>query len=84
MLRKAIGATFILLLMTGAVYAQMSPELHLKNDKPSRTKEQKEYDKAVDQFYQSKLKKIPDQKKKLDDPWGAIRPAPPAAAKNKQ
>jgi hypothetical protein len=83
MLRKTIGATFILLLTTGAVCAQMSPELHLKNDKPSRTKEQKEYDKSVDQFYQSKLKDIPDQKKKLD-PWGDIRPAPPAAAKNKQ
>jgi hypothetical protein len=32
MLRKAIGATFILLLTTGAVCAQMSPSLHFKND----------------------------------------------------
>ena len=82
MLRKAIGATFILLLTTGAVCAQMSSELHLKNDKPSRTKEQKEYDKTIDREYQSELKKIPDAGKK--DPWGGIRPSPPAAAKNKQ
>jgi hypothetical protein len=66
--------------MTQAASAQMSPELHLKSDKPSRTKEQKEYDKALDQTYQSTLKEIPDPKKK-PDPWGDIRPAPPAAAK---
>ena len=90
MLRKAVGATFILLLMTQVISAQQDsgsnpfrPGLHLKDDKPSRTKEQKEYDKALDQSYQSTLKEIPDQKKKLD-PWGDIRPAPPAAAKNKQ
>jgi len=70
--------------MTEAVYAQMpKPGVNLKNDKPSRTKEQKEYDKALDQSYQSTLKDIPDQKRKVD-PWGDIRPAPPAAAKNKQ
>jgi len=59
------------------------PGVTLKNDKSSRTKQQKEYDKALDQTYQSTFKDIPDQKKKLD-PWGDIRPAPPAAAKNKQ
>jgi hypothetical protein len=83
MLHKAIVATSVLFLMTGAVSAQMSPELHFKNDKPSRTKEQQDYDKAVDRAYQSATKKIPEQKK--SDPWADIRPAPPAAAaKNKQ
>ncbi len=83
MLHKAIVATSILLLMTVAVSAQMSPELHFKpGDKPSRTKEQKEYDKELDRTYQSTIKKIPDQKK--SDPWADIRPAPPTAAKNKQ
>jgi hypothetical protein len=89
MLRKAIGATFILLLMTQVISAQENsgsapfrPSLHLKNDEPSRTKEQKEYDKAIDREYQSKLKEIPDAAKR--DPWGNIRPTPPAAAKNKQ
>jgi hypothetical protein len=84
MLRKTIGATFLLLLMTGVVSAQMpQPGVHLKDEKRSRTKEQQDYDKAIDRDYQSTIKKIPDQKK--SDPWGDIRPAPPAAAaKNKQ
>jgi Na+-transporting NADH:ubiquinone oxidoreductase subunit NqrF len=86
---KAIGATFILLLMTQVISAQENsgsapfrPGLHLKNDAPSRTKEQKEYDKSIDREYQSELKKIPDAGKK--DPWANIRPTPPTAAKNKQ
>jgi hypothetical protein len=29
------------------------PGVHLKDDNPERTKEQKEYDKAVDRAYQS-------------------------------
>ena len=89
MQRKAIGATFILLLMTQVTSAQENsgsapfrPGVHLKNDAPSRTKEQKEYDKFIDREYQSELKKIPDAGKK--DPWANIRPTPPAAAKNKQ
>jgi len=89
-LGKAIGASFILLLMTQAISAQdnsggsnpFRPGLDFKNDRPSRTKEQKEYDKAIDGEYQSKLKKIPDAGK--TDPWGNIRPTPPATAKNKQ
>jgi hypothetical protein len=82
MLRKIIHATLIVLLLTEAVPAQMQkPGMTLKNDKPSRTKEQKEYDKAVDQEYQSAIKKIPEQKK--SDPWGDIRSNPAATAKNK-
>jgi len=71
MLRKAVGATFILLLMTQVISAQQDsganpfrPGLHLKDDKPSRTKEQKEYDKAIDGEYQLKLKEIPDAAKR--------------------
>jgi len=89
MLRKTIAATFILLLLTQVVPAQQDsgsapfrPGMHFKDDKPSRTKEQKEYDKGIDREYQSKLKEIPDAGKR--DPWGNIRPTPPAAAKNKQ
>lgn len=83
MLHKAIVATSVLLLMTVAVSAQTSPELHFKpGDKPSRTKDQKEYDKALDRAYQSATKKIPEQKK--SDPWADIRSAPPTTAKNKQ
>jgi hypothetical protein len=87
---KAIGATFILLLMTHVVSAQdnsggsnpFRPGLNIKNGQPSRTKEQKEYDDAIDREYRSKLKEIPDAGK--TDPWGNIRPNPPATAQNKQ
>jgi uncharacterized protein YecT (DUF1311 family) len=86
MLHKAIVATSVLLLMIGPVFAQMpNPSLHLNEDtgKPPRTKEQKEYDKALDRAYKSTVKKIPEAEKK-SDPWGNIRPTPSAAAKNKQ
>jgi hypothetical protein len=89
MLLKGIGATFILLLMTQVISAQENsgsapgrPALHFKDNKPTRTKQQKEYDEAIDRDYRSTIKEILDQKK--SDPWGDIRPAPPAAAKNKQ
>lgn len=71
--------------MTDAVSAQMPmPGVHLNEDpgKRSRSKEQQEYDKALDRAYQSATKKIPEQNK--PDPWGNIRPAPSAATKNKQ
>jgi hypothetical protein len=81
MLRKSIQATLIVLLMTTAVSAQMpQPGLHLKNDKPSRNNQQKEYDKALDRAYQSAVTKIPEAKKK-SDPWGDIRPSSLAATK---
>jgi hypothetical protein len=78
MLRKAIGATLLLLLMAEVVSAQMpQPGVHLKDEKRPRTKEQQGYDKAVDRDYQSTIKKIPEQKK--PDPWGNIRPSFPEA-----
>jgi hypothetical protein len=82
--RKAIVATLNLLLMTGTAFAQ-TPHMgaHVNEDtgKRPRTKEQREYDKALDRSYQSAIKKIPEAEKK-SDPWGDIRPNPPA--KNKQ
>jgi hypothetical protein len=85
MLRKTIQTTLILLLMIEAVSAQTPmPGVHLNEDqgKRPRTKEQQEYDKAVDRAYQSATKKIPEQSK--PDPWGNVRPTPSAASKNKQ
>jgi uncharacterized protein YecT (DUF1311 family) len=86
MLRRTLHATIIVtLIMTGAVYAQTpTPGLHVKDETPSRTKEQREYDKALDRAYQSAIKKIPNEEKKSADPWGNIRPSPSVAAKNKQ
>jgi translation initiation factor 2 beta subunit (eIF-2beta)/eIF-5 len=58
---------------------------HVNEDtgKRTRTKEQREYDKALDRAYQSAIKKIPEAEKK-SDPWRDIRPTAPSAAKNKQ
>jgi uncharacterized protein YecT (DUF1311 family) len=86
MLRRIFHATMIMLvMMTGAAYAQMpTPGLHVKDSSPSRSKEQKQYDKALDRAYQSTIKKIPDAEKRSTDPWGNIRPSPSVAAKNKQ
>jgi uncharacterized protein YecT (DUF1311 family) len=85
MLHKAFGATLLLLLMTGVVSAQIpTPGVHLNEDhgKRPRTKEQQEYDKALDRAYQDATKEIPEAKKK-SDPWGDIRSTSPASAKNK-
>jgi len=81
MLRKIIHTALILLLMTAAVPAQTPMGVHLNEDqgKRPRTKEQQEYDKAVDRAYQSAPKKISEQNKL--DPWGDIRTAPSAARK---
>jgi len=83
---KIVLATGILLaMMTAVVYAQMqTPALHLKDEPKSRTKEQKEYDKALDRAYQSTIKKIPNEENKSADPWGNIRQSPARDAKNKQ
>jgi hypothetical protein len=87
MLRKAICATLIAILMIGAASAQ--------TDKPYvpgvsgyrnslRTDEQRIKDKEIERSYQSMIKGSQDAKKN-PDPWGDVRPAQPAAAaKNKQ
>ena len=86
MRRKTVYATLIVFLAMETASAQMpQPGVHLNEDhgKQPRTKEQQEYDKALDRAYQDANKKIPEQRK--SDPWGNIRPAPPGAApKNKQ
>jgi hypothetical protein len=85
-LRKTIYATLIVILMMGAASAQvMDPTGFLKGEKTAPTREEKKDPRAIDRDYQSTIKKIPDAEKKKFDPWGDVRPAPPAAAaKNKQ
>jgi hypothetical protein len=83
-MRKIIYTTLIVFLAMGTASAQTpQPGMHLNEDSGQRprTKEQKQYDKAVDRAYQDATKKIPEAQKK-SDPWGDIRP--PAAVKNKQ
>jgi hypothetical protein len=81
MLRKIICTMLIVFLMTGAASAQTDIP---GGQNSLRTEQEKKNDKAVDRAYQSTVKRLPDAEKKKSDPWGDVRPAPPAAAKKKQ
>jgi hypothetical protein len=48
-----------------------------------RTDLEKKNDREIDRAYRSTVKET-DAEKKKSDPWADVRPAPPAAAKNKQ
>ena len=82
MLRISIYATLIIILTIGAASAQTDklgvPGYSLRTDA------EKKNDRETDRAYQSTIKGRPDAEKKNSDPWGDVRPAPPAAAKNKQ
>jgi len=81
MLRKTIHATLIVILTTGAASAQTN----LKGGENSlRTEQEKKNDRDIDRAYQSTIKRLPNAEKTKPDPWGDVRPALPAAAKNKQ
>ncbi len=85
MLCRVTQVAAILALLTEAASAQMpKPALHLGGDKPPRTKEQKAYERALDEAYKSAVKKIPAPEKKSADPWGDIRQSPSTTAKNRQ
>ena len=84
MLRTTIYATLIVILTMAAASAQ--------TDKPGlpgytnilRSGQEKDNDREIDRHYQSTRKVIPDAKNENSDPWGDVRPEPPAAAKNKR
>jgi hypothetical protein len=48
------------------------------------SEDEKKNDRVIDRAYQSAIKRLPDAEKPKSDPWGDVRSAPPAAAKNKQ
>jgi len=82
MLRKLIPAAAILALVTGPAAAQvaLSPFKHEERKlTPDELKAQQQREKD----YKAAMDKIPD-KKTANDPWGDVRPAPQATAKNKQ
>jgi len=83
MLRKTIHATLIVILMLGAASAQTDKKGVPGYTDPLRTDLEKKNDREIDRAYQSTVKGT-DAEKKKSDPWGDVRPAPPAAAKNKQ
>jgi len=81
MLRKSILAAAVVAIiaaLTGAASAQMPmPGMSFKNGPKELTPEQRAKQKAIDDAYKEATKKIPD--KKVDDPWGGVRPNPSTA-----
>jgi hypothetical protein len=79
MLRKLIPAAAILALVAGPASAQVALSPFKRDEKkltPDELKEKQQRDKD----YKAAMDKIPD-KKVVNDPWGDIRPAPQATAK---
>jgi hypothetical protein len=84
MLRITIYTTLIVILMLGAASAQDKQQGLPGYSNAMRTDAEKKNDREIDRAYQSTVKGRPDAEKKNSDPWADVRPAPPAAAKNKQ
>jgi hypothetical protein len=84
MLRITIYATLIVILTMGAASAQTNNQGVPGYTDPLRTDLEKKNDRETDRAYQSTIKGRPDAEKKKSDPWADVRPAPPAATKNKQ
>jgi len=74
----------IVLLTMGAVSAQNDLRDIQGGQNSLRTNLEKKNDRAIDRAYQSAIKGPSDIEKKKSDPWADVRPAPPAATKNKQ
>ena len=81
MLRNLIQAAAILALVTGPAAAQMALSPFKEQEKkltPDELKAKQERERD----YKAAMDKIPEKKVTVD-PWGDIRPAPQATAKNK-
>src|SRR5262249_5587062 len=84
MLRLTSYATLIVILTTGAASPQTDKPGLPGYSNAARTDLEKKNDREIDRAYQSTIKGRPEAEKKKSDPWADVRPAPPAAAKNKQ
>ena len=84
MRRITIYTTLIVILMVGAASAQTDKQGMPGYTNSLRTDAEKKNDRETDRAYQSTIKGRPDAEKNKSDPWADVRPAPPAAAKNKQ
>jgi hypothetical protein len=84
MLRIAIYVMLSVVLTIEAASAQTNKEGLPGYTNSLRTDLEKKNDREIDRAYQSTIKGRPDAEKKKSDPWADVRPAPPAAAKNKQ
>ena len=72
-----------LVLMTANASAQSLPPINLLHENPKRplTREEREYQKQLDDAYKATIKEIPEQR--ANDPWAAVRPTVPAEKKQK-
>jgi hypothetical protein len=85
MQRITIYAMLIVILTMGTASAQNDLRDIQGGENSLRTEQEKKNDRAIDRTYQSAIKRLPDAEKRKSDPWGDVRPTPPAAAaKNKQ
>jgi hypothetical protein len=84
MLRIAIYVMLSVVLTIEAASAQTNKEGLPGYTNSLRTDLEKKNDREIDRAYQSTIKGRPDAEKKKSDPWADVRPAAPAAAKNKQ
>jgi len=82
--RITIYTTLIVILMVGAASAQTDKQGLPGYSNAARTDAEKQNDRDTDRAYQSTVKGVSVPEKKKLDPWGDVRPAPPAAVKNKQ
>lgn len=73
---RAFPIAMMLAVLAGPAYAQM-PAMNLLTDRPALTSEEIERQKALDEAYQSAIKKVPAQKPSTD-PWGNVRAPEPA------
>src|SRR5262249_32621807 len=72
-----------LALMTANAFAQSLPPINLLHENPKRqlTREEKEYQKQLDDTYKATINEIPEQR--VNDPWAVIRPTPAVPAQKK-
>ncbi len=83
MLRKLIPAAAILALVTAPAFAQGVALSPFKKDEKKLTPDELKAQQQREKDYKAAMDKIP-HKKTAVDPWGDVRPAPQATAKNKQ
>jgi hypothetical protein len=84
MLRVTLYATLIVILAMAAASAQTGKPGLPGYTNSIRTDQENKHDREIDRAYESTIKGRPDAKQKNSDPWADVRPAPPAATKNKQ
>ncbi len=76
---KALRLAAAIMLLASPAVAQQLPKLNLLQEKPSKTQDEIDAEKAQDKAYRDSLKKIPDAKQPTD-PWGNVRSDAPAPA----